>query len=217
MESPLTAISNVVIFQYIGKQLYITLVRDDSHKWSLPSTRILPGQTSFMSLEHELRTTIGLKASDIQYKEQLYTQESVRGGRATLCVSYIYLSRGTNWHKGSEQIGLFPIRRLPKLAAINGTTIHYALERLHAKALYSTVLSFLLPKEFTMLTLQESFETVTGKPVDRRNFRKKMNDLDVLNKQNKTKQVHNARTHLYSFKDADKLLLYSKPFLPSAT
>ena len=58
----------------------------------------------------------------------------------------------------------------------------------------------LLPEKFTMPELQTLYETILGKPIDRRNFQKKMLALDLLErlKERKTGGAHKA-PFLYRF------------------
>jgi len=55
-----------------------------------------------------------------------------------------------------------------------------ACERLRGKGAYSTMVARLLPDVFTMSELQATYETVLGERLDQSAFRRKMNDLDLL-------------------------------------
>lgn len=217
MYVPPSVMSNVVLFQYSDGALFVTLVSDISSskaQWRLPSTLVNRAQTSLPALESALARSLGLRNDDIAYREQLYTSESTSGAHSTVCISYMYLSHDTRWHKGTHQVGIFPITKLPHLSQFDKTIIDYAHTRLHAKALYSTILSYLLPKTFDLTQLQLAFETVTQQKVDKRNFRKKITQLDILTAASKS----TSRTEplLYSFKDTS-LAFLSKPFPPKST
>lgn len=214
METSPNVTANAVILQYSEQRIHLTLTKAGRGLWSLPEVPVSGNETSLAALENNLRQTIGLKDREISYREQLYTTERLTKSTNTLCVSYLYLSRGASWHKGSQQIGLFSISKLPRLSKQDGDTIHYALERLHAKALYSTILSHLLPRRFSFLELQQLFETATGQKVDRRNFRKKMLTLNVLGEQGSRNESKNADVWQFSFRDQKGIVLYDRPFLP---
>ena len=214
MQSSPFVTSNAVILQYSGQKLYITLssVTDTSNtkgRWQLPTANVAHTQTSLAALELTLRATIGLQDSDISYREQLYTSEYPSPARATVCISYLYLSRGARWFKGTQQIGVFPVDKLPPLSSNDQSTIRYALDRLHAKTLYSSIVSFLLPKVFDLAELQQVFETITHQKVDRRNFRKKFAQLAVLSAATPQKGQNPTK---YQFNHA-ALTIYSRPFL----
>jgi 8-oxo-dGTP diphosphatase len=58
--------------------------------------------------------------------------------------------------------------------------IDYALRRLRAKLEYSNVAYSLLPAEFTLSQLQRVYEAILGRPLDKRNFRKRMLSLGLV-------------------------------------
>ena len=214
MYVPPSVASNVVLFQYSDGDLFITLVSDTTSakpQWYLPRTLVDRSQTSLSSLEQTLRKTIGLRDTDVTYREQLYTSEIMSNRHNTIYISYLYLSRDTRWHKGTQQVGVFPIDKLPPLSQIDKSIIDYARSRLHAKALYSTIVRYLLPDTFDLSQLQKVFETVTQQSVDRRNFRKKLTQLEVLTATSTSKSRHQPLT--YSFKGTS-LDFYAKPFPP---
>ena len=175
-----------VPFHYVEGQLLVALVsrlHEKSQSWRLPETDVYNVHTSLQYLEQMLRTKCGLTPRNVRYREQLYTFEEPSSDmhpKNTLCLTYLYLSDELVWHKGSDHIGLFPIHALPSLSPLDARIIHYATERLQAKALYTTLPAFLLPTTFTLDRYQQVFETLTGKTVDRRNFRKKLRTLGVI-------------------------------------
>jgi 8-oxo-dGTP diphosphatase len=70
--------------------------------------------------------------------------------------------------------------RLPPLAFDHGKILHYALERLRNKLEYTTVGFQLLPEKFTMTELQQVYEAILDKKLDKRNFRRKLALLKIL-------------------------------------
>ena len=71
-------------------------------------------------------------------------------------------------------IAWFPINKLPELAFDHKEILEYALERLKWKITYSTIALSLMPEYFTLWELQEVFEIILWKKIDKRNFRKKL-------------------------------------------
>lgn len=201
-----------VILQYSDGKIYLTLTAKQSGgnniNWQLPSSPVFQGHTSLSSLSHQLKQAIGLKDDDVSYREQLYTTELVQDGQTSAQICYLFMSRGAKWHKGEDQVGLFPIDRLPKLSDDDAAIARYALDRLHAKTLYSSIVSFLLPIAFDLNDLQQAFETITRQSVDRRNFRKKMLSLNVLQE---TRVATGTKPAEYSFKHPS-LVLFDAPF-----
>jgi 8-oxo-dGTP diphosphatase len=77
----------------------------------------------------------------------------------------------------------------------------YALQRLRWKLEYTNVVYSLLPRDFTLTELQRVYETIVDRPLDKRNFRKKMLSLGLLQA---TPRVAKAGAHrparLYRFR-----------------
>jgi ADP-ribose pyrophosphatase YjhB (NUDIX family) len=71
----------------------------------------------------------------------------------------------------------------------------------------------LLPELFTLPQLQLMYETIFGTTFDKRNFRKKMLDMDILEKQNtKDKNMSKRGAFYYKFKKNKYDLLLSKGY-----
>jgi 8-oxo-dGTP diphosphatase len=68
----------------------------------------------------------------------------------------------------------------PKLAFRNEEVLHYALERLRNKLQYTNVAYSLLPSRFTLSQLQRVYESILGRGLDKRNFRKRMLSLSII-------------------------------------
>jgi len=75
---------------------------------------------------------------------------------------------------------MFPVRRLPLLAYDHARIGRMALARLRAKLEYTNIASSLLPETFGLGELQQVYETVLGRKLDPRNFRKRVVDLDLV-------------------------------------
>ncbi|AYC99779.1 NUDIX hydrolase [Neorhizobium sp. NCHU2750] len=90
----------------------------------------------------------------------------------------------------------------------HGEIIKTALERLRGKGAYSTIPARLLPDVFTMSELQAIYETVMGERLDQSAFRRKINDLDLLEEvEGEKRQTERARrpTTLYRLKSPLKV------------
>ena len=74
----------------------------------------------------------------------------------------------------------FPVEALPDLAFDNKQVVDYALTRLRNKLEYTNVAYSLLPKSFTLSELQAVYESIVGRPLDKRNFRRRMLSLSII-------------------------------------
>jgi 8-oxo-dGTP diphosphatase len=90
------------------------------------------------------------------------------------------------------------------LAFDHSKIVKYGQERLKSKVGYSNVVFGLLRKEFRLRELQKAYEIILGKEFDKRNFRKKMQELDLLEKTGKTEMEGAHRpAMLYRFKNKE--------------
>ena len=74
----------------------------------------------------------------------------------------------------------FPVEELPKMAFDHKKIIEVGFERLKNKIGYSSIVFGLLPKVFSLSDVQGIYETIYGKTIDKRNFRKWMISTGLL-------------------------------------
>jgi 8-oxo-dGTP diphosphatase len=78
--------------------------------------------------------------------------------------------------------------------------VDYALFRLRAKLGYTTIAFHLMPQLFTLSELQAVFETILGRSLDKRNFRRRMATLGILAGSRQTRRDGSHRpARLYQF------------------
>jgi 8-oxo-dGTP diphosphatase len=87
----------------------------------------------------------------------------------------VRLAERTEW-----QPAWFAMRSLPKLAFRTEIVLDYALERLRNKLEYTNVAYSLLPGRFTLSQLQRVYESILGRKLDKRNFRKRMLSREII-------------------------------------
>ncbi|CAN0106997.1 unnamed protein product [Chrysoparadoxa australica] len=74
----------------------------------------------------------------------------------------------------------FTLSQVPRLGFDHNQIVEDALIQLRHNLRDHLILGELLPKKFTLKELQELFESILGENLDRRNFRKKMLQLDLI-------------------------------------
>ena len=101
----------------------------------------------------------------------------------------------------NNDVEWFDINEVPDLAFLHNDMIKASLENLRELIIQSDILKVLLPNEFTMPELQNIFEAILGKTFDRRNFRKKILSLNIVDDTNKEISINgNKPSKLYKFK-----------------
>jgi 8-oxo-dGTP diphosphatase len=173
----------VVIFTVEAGRLQVLLIRRSAEpfkdEWSLPGGLLNPGESLQDAAVRKLEDETGL--TDV-FLEQLYTFSDL-DGRGAVAVAYFALVDLSATHLARRREWLpkwFPIDGLPPLAFDNDEVIDYGLRRLRAKLDYSNVAYSLLPAEFTLSQLQRTYEAILSRPMDKRNFRKRILSLDII-------------------------------------
>lgn len=95
-----------------------------------------------------------------------------------------------------------PIDRVPSLGYDHNEILTEALKELQKKITSSTILKSLFPSTFSLPELQKVYEAILDKKLDRRNFRKKILGLDLIEDTGITaKFVGKKPAKQYRFKD----------------
>lgn len=102
----------------------------------------------------------------------------------------------------TKDVEWFNIKSVPNLAFGHNEILNKALEKLKDLIVLSDILKALLPNEFTMPELQKIYEGILDKKFDRRNFRKKILSLNIVDDTNKEISINGKKpSKLYRFKD----------------
>lgn len=174
-------------------RLHVALIEraldPDKGKWALPGGFVREDEDIEAAVRRELGSEAGVTGAKL---EQLRTYGAVqRDARGrVLSVAYFALIRPTELRPGSdaERAQWFAIDRLPKLAFDHAAIIRDATERLQNKIEYTDLAFALMPKHFTLARLQELYEEILRRDIDKSNFRKRMLDLGVVEAVGRTAQ-----------------------------
>jgi 8-oxo-dGTP diphosphatase len=178
---------DLVIFALREGELQVLLIQRGiapfAGRWALPGGFVLPDESLEDAARRELQEETGV--TDV-YLEQLYTfgdpHRDPRGRVVTVAYYALLTGEPAPLAAGTDAGAArwMPARKHPPLAFDHERILAYALERLTNKLEYTTVGFQLLPKKFTLGQLQRVYEAVLGRPLDKRNFRRKMALLGVL-------------------------------------
>ena len=219
-ERPLLTVDLVVFTVHEGTLKLLLIERGEppfEGRWALPGGFVRPNESIDETARRELQEETGVH--DI-YLEQLYTfGEPDRDPRArvvTIAYFAIIASDRQELRASADAADAdwFPLSRLPKLAFDHNRIVEYAVERLRNKLEYTTVGFQLLPERFTLTELQQVYEVILDKRLDKRNFRKKVLSLDVIQETGETKMdgIHRP-AKLYRFSEARFMKLRDRGIL----
>ncbi len=217
---PPTLTVDSVVFQLINGALSVLLIQrtQDPFKdaWALPGGYNAIGETTQEAMARVLATKGGVELNDLSLVEQLYTFDTFARDPRGHAVSIAYMGLGKDIEpklgNTTQNPQFFNVSALPELAYDHENIIKYAHERLANKLMYTNVIFALLPKLFTLTQLQNAYEAVLCRELDKRNFRKKFLSLDLIHA---TEQYAREGAHrparLYKF-NKDSLDVLSRSF-----
>jgi 8-oxo-dGTP diphosphatase len=206
---PPTLTVDNVIFQLENDELTLLLIQRASDpfagSWALPGGYCAAGETTTDAMNRVLQAKAGVSTNNLGIIEQLYTFDTVARDPRGHAVSVTYMGLGRNIAPQSgastQNPRFYPVTGLPGLAYDHREIINYALERLQAKLTYTNAIFALLPPKFTLSQLQSAYEAVLARPLDKRNFRKKFQSLDlILETDDMYKEGAHRPARLYKFR-----------------
>lgn len=176
-----------VVFGLDDADLKLLLIRRKAEpfkgQWALPGGFVESAESLEAAARRELAEETGLARL---YLEQLYTfGEPDRDPRErVISVAYYALVKlaehPVRAASDAAEVAWFPVAELPKLAFDHERIVETALKRLKAKVRYEPIGFELLPEKFTLGELQRLYETVLEQSLDKRNFRKKIIGMELL-------------------------------------
>ncbi|REL38040.1 NUDIX domain-containing protein [Rhodohalobacter sp. SW132] len=195
-----------IIFGFDRQNLNLLLIKRDFEpekgKWSLMGGFLNKDESLDDAANRILYELTGLKNI---YLEQLHGFGSVDRDPVDRTVSIAYYAL-INIHDHDEDLSSdyqakwFPIDEVPDLIFDHEEMVEAAKERLRYKASNQPVGFELLPDKFTLPELQQLYEVIYETEFDKRNFRRRMLSMDVLEKTNeKQKKYSKKGAFLYKF------------------
>lgn len=178
---------DIVIFTLREGSLQVLLVKRGvppfEGQYAIPGGFIREDESLEEAALRELHEETGVRNV---FLEQLYTfgdpKRDPRGRVITVAYFALIASDKLSLVAGADaaEAQWFPASSVPPLAFDHKSILDYALERLRNKLEYTTVGFQLLAEKFTLGELQAVYEAILGRPLDKRNFRRKLALLGVL-------------------------------------
>lgn len=209
-----------MIFGFDGGELKILLIERNEEPfkdwWALPGYLVKQDEGISEAAERILYELTGLR--DI-FMEQFYTFGDVHRhpqGRV-ITVAYYAMLR-LNGPKELKPVTSFakkafwhPVSDLPKLAFDHSKIFEKGFEKIRRKVTYQPIAFELLPEKFTLTQLQHLYEVILNKKLDKRNFRKKMLNYNILKElDEKQKGVSYRAAKYYKFDRRKYAKLFQK-------
>lgn len=202
---------DIVVFTIENGLLKALLVRRSKApakgSYTLPGGYLWQGETTSQAAKRTLKDKAGVQNA---YFEQLYTfDDPTRDSRGhVITVAHLALvpAERLSRSEATKDIRIQAVGEIKDLPFDHGKILAYALKRLRTKLGYSNVAYSLLPELFTLSQLQEVYEVILGHEIDKRNFRKKIQSLDLIEpteqkltgRKHRPARLFRFKTHSYS-------------------
>jgi ADP-ribose pyrophosphatase YjhB (NUDIX family) len=183
--------------------------------WSLMGGFVAPGESLDSAAERIVKELTGLENV---YMEQLYAFGNLTrdpGGRI-VSVAYFSLIKINDYDKElAKKHGAYwsSLSGLPDLIFDHNEMVNKALRKLRIRARTQPIGFELLPEKFTIPQLQGLYEAIYQTPFDKRNFRRKLLAMDLLEKlDEKEKETSKKGAFYYKFNQEKYEELLQKGF-----
>jgi 8-oxo-dGTP diphosphatase len=175
------------IFTVLEDRLHLLLIQMTkapyTEMWALPGGLIQDDESLDAAAVRILYEETGVAEV---YLEQLYTfgrPDRDPAGRV-VSIAYFALIHAAGIALRTQpkyaDVRWWPWATLPPLAYDHDAVAVYARQRLEWKLAYTNVVWSLLPRRFALTELQKVYEAVLGRKLDKRNFRKKILALGLV-------------------------------------
>jgi len=191
---------DAVVFGYTSREgLSVLLIKRNiqpfKNSWALPGGLVGDDESLEEAIQRELKEETGV---NINYLEQLYSfGKPGRDPRnRVISITYYGLVKPDAFELHADtdaaDVGWFNIKKLPPLAFDHQEILNAAHERLKSKMLYQPVGFELLDERFPFSELEKLYMAVLDRPIDRRNFKKKITKFGFLEETTEKQALYGA-------------------------
>ena len=197
---------DVVIFTLRHDDLQVLLVKRKvapyAGRWAIPGGFVSIDERLEAAARRELKEETGVRGV---YLEQLYTFGDPKRDPRERVITVAYFALvpaplAVRAGGDAAEARWWSMYQLPALAFDHDAILDYALTRLRYKLEYSAVGFQLLPEAFTLSELQKAYEIILGVQLDKRNFRRKILEAQVIEETGDYRAGEGRPAMLYRFR-----------------
>ncbi|MEQ8714876.1 MAG: NUDIX domain-containing protein [Cyclobacteriaceae bacterium] len=175
------------VFGFQENELKILLVKRSiepfKNYWLLPGGAMMEGETLSQSVNRVLNDLTGIEK--ITHEQvACYSEVDRHPIKRVVSVSFYALVKPENYpvipKSYISDVKWYGLDELPKLGFDHDRLLHDGLEKLRGNLREHLVFGELLSDRFTLTELQELYESILNETLDRRNFRKKILQMNIL-------------------------------------
>lgn len=198
--------TDCIIFGFNNGKLQLLIRRRDIEpgygQWSLMGGFVKENESVDEGAKRTLHNLTGLQNLYMQQVGAFGSVDRDPGDRVVSVVYYALINTDDYDDKLRESFNAVwtPIDSLPELYSDHKIMVLRALELMQIKFSREPLVFELLPQQFTLTQLQTLYEAVYGNPIDKRNFRKRVADMEFIEKTGNVDKTSSKRgAALYRF------------------
>lgn len=206
-QSEVMAATDITIVKFEAGKVWVYLITLLYERWkdrkAFPGSQIQITETLETACERVFSEATGDKNAkkNIIYKEQIYTFSDPKRDTRSRCISTEYLAipselnrnyAPTNNEKYSQGEWV-ELDKAKNLAYDHDEMLKKLKKKLATELQFSNLGILLMPKEFTLTDLQSLYEYCWGKKLDKRNFRKKILNMNIVKESGNMKTGDKSR------------------------
>lgn len=202
-----TITTDCAVFGFQDNEVKLLLVKRSiepfKNYWMLPGGVMGEGQTLEESVDKVLFELTGLQNIH-QSQVKIYSSVDRHPVKRVVTVCFYALIKPENHSIIAKNyvsdVMWCSTNNLPELGFDHGNLVRDAWTELRANVEHNLTFGELLPAKFTLKELQDLFESILGETLDRRNFRKRILQLNLLEPANEKKKGVKGGPELYTAK-----------------
>lgn len=173
-------------------------------QWALVGGALYNNEELLDAMNREIKEKTGITNIDI-YFSSIFGEVNRSPIKRMIAVTYIGIidSKRVEFLKNTNKTSdadWVSIDKIPQLAYDHNNILNKAIETLKEKIIETDILKSLYPEGFTMPEIQKAYEVILNKKFDRRNFRKKILSMGLIQDTNKLVNFEGKKqAKLYKF------------------
>ena len=196
--------ADCVIFGYKDGELQLLIFRREveplSGEWSLIGSIIDRDENLNDAPKRILHEITGLQKVFLEQLQSFGERDRDTGARVVSIVYWSLIQSTEKIKVANHTAKWVPINKVPKLVLDHNEMVDLAIVKMQEHVRYRPIGFELLPKKFTLPQLLKVYEAIYQRPIDDRNFRKKIIATQLLIKLDIKDMVSSKKgAYLYTF------------------
>lgn len=173
--------------------------------WALTGGALYNDEDLEEGLAREIYEKTGLKDIEVKFSK-VFGKKDRSPIMRMIAITYIGMIDASKVEVSKDTLKTsnaewFKIEKIPQLAYDHNEIITESIKKLKEEILKTDLLKVFFPSGFTLPELQKIYESILNKKLDRRNFRKKILNLDIIEITDKEKVFEGKKkAKIYKFK-----------------